>query len=294
MLSTPSLSAEAASGSTGPSDASRLFPALAAVAAYAVLFWEPLRMLVWDWLHNPDAGYGLLLAPLALVLAYRRGRAPQAAPQPRLGLAILVAAVLLRYVSGIAAEWFTMRFSALLAAVGIIVFLLGLRQVRHWWLPLALLALSIPLPAVVLGSLALPLQFQASAMGAAMMRWRHVPVLLQGNVIHLPGRALFVTEACSGLRSLTALLSLGLLIGGLWLRSPVLRALLVLLAIPVAMVLNGIRIFLTGFLVYYVSPELGEGVMHYTEGMAIFVAAFAILGAIAFAMVQLERAWRTP
>lgn len=283
-----------ASAVVAPRD-SRALPALATAVAFAVLFWTPLAMLVHDWLHDPDAGHGLLLAPLAVVLAYRRGRAPDAAESPRLGIAILVTAVVLRYVSGVAAEWFTMRFSALLAAVGLVVFLMGLRQVRHWWLPFALLALSIPLPAVVLGSLALPLQFQASQMGAALMRWRHVPVLLQGNVIQLPGQhALFVTEACSGLRSLTALLALGVLIGGLWLRFPVLRALLVAVAVPVAMLLNGVRIFLTGFLVYYVNPELGEGLMHYTEGWAIFVAAFAILGALAFAMLKLEDAFGRP
>jgi exosortase len=152
-----------------------------------------------------------------------------------------------------------------------------------------LFVLSIPLPVVVLGSIALPLQFQASRMGAAMLEWRHVPVLLQGNVIYLPGRTLFVTEACSGLRSLASLLALGVLIGGLWLRYPVARLLLVLLALPVAMVLNGIRVFLTGFLVYFVDPKLGDGFMHMTEGWIIFVVAFAILGGCAWAIAQAEQ-----
>ncbi|MGH3114222.1 MAG: exosortase/archaeosortase family protein, partial [Gaiellaceae bacterium] len=85
----------------------------------------------------------------------------------------------------------------------------GFGQLRRWWLPAALLALSIPIPALVTNALALPLQFKASSMGAALLDWRHVPVRLAGNVIQLPGRQLFVTEACSGLRSLTALLALG-------------------------------------------------------------------------------------
>jgi exosortase/archaeosortase family protein len=57
--------------------------------------------------------------------------------------------------------------------------------------------------------------------------------------------------------------------------------LLIAAAIPVAMLLNGIRVFLTGFLVFYVDPKLGEGFMHVTEGWIIFVVAFAILGGIA-------------
>ncbi|MBA2671483.1 MAG: archaeosortase/exosortase family protein, partial [Gemmatimonadetes bacterium] len=57
---------------------------------------------------------------------------------------------------------------------------------------------------------------------------------------------------------------------------------------PVAMVLNGIRVFLTGFLVYFVDPSLGEGFMHLTEGWIIFVIAFAILGAMAWLMTRVE------
>ena len=103
--------------------------------------------------------------------------------------------------------------------MGLVVVPSGCQAARALVAPLALLVLSIPLPVVVVGSLALPLQLKASQLGAALLRWRHVPVAVAGNVIHLPGRSLFVTEACSGLRSLTALVALGVLTGGLWLRS---------------------------------------------------------------------------
>lgn len=246
-------------------------------------------MLFHDWWNNPEAGHGLLLAPLALYLAWKHGLRSDAKAQPLLGISVLLMAVLSRYVAGLAVEWFTMRMSMMLALAGLVVFWYGVRQLVHWWLPSVLLLLSVPLPEVVLGSLALPLQFKASQMGAALLEWRHVPVYLSGNVIQLPGRSLFVTEACSGLRSLTSLISLGVLIGGMWLRYPVTRVLLVALSVPVAMLLNGIRVFLTGFLVFFVDPKLGEGFMHMTEGWIIFVAAFGILGGIAWMLVQLEQ-----
>ena len=119
-----------------------------------------------------------------------------------------------------------------------------------------------------------------------------MPVLLAGNVIHLPGRSLFVTEACSGLRSLTALISLGLLIGGLWLATFWARALLVAVTIPVAMAVNGVRVFLTGFIAYFIDPELSEGFMHYTEGWALFIVAFAALGLFGWMLLNLERLGR--
>lgn len=247
-----------------------------------------MATLARDWWSDPDAGHGLLLFPVAVWLAWKSGWAP-ARPQPRLGLALLVAAVLLRYLSGLAAELFTMRASLALAALALIVYWRGVGQVLRWWLPVSLVALSIPLPAVIIGTLALPLQLKASEWGAALLELRHVPVRLAGNVIQLPGRSLFVTEACSGLRSLTALLALGLLVGGLWLRTWWGRTILVASAIPVAMVLNAVRIFLTGFLVYFVDPRLAEGVMHYSEGWALFVVAFAILGVATWLITRLER-----
>jgi len=100
---------------------------------------------------------------------------------------------------------------------------------------------------------------------------------------------LFVTEACSGLRSLTALIALSLLLGGLGLRTVWLRVLLVATAIPVALALNACRIFGTGFLVYFVDGRFGDGFLHVTQGWALFVPAFVILATLARGLERLER-----
>lgn len=263
-----------------------------ATAAGIVLFALPATTLVRDWWNDSEAGHGLLLAPLALWLAWRRGLSPARAPNILLGTAMLLAAVLLRYVGGLAAELFTLRFSMMLGLLGATVFAWGIPQLRRWWLSFALLLLSIPLPVLVTNALALPLQFKASSMGAALLAWRDVPVKLSGNVILLPGRQLFVTEACSGLRSLAALLSLGVLVGGLWLRAPLARVIVLAFTIPVAILVNAIRVFLTGFLVYFVDPKMGEGFLHLTEGWLLFVVAFGILGSLAWAASKVEQRLR--
>ncbi len=275
-----------------PSRAAAWGPIVIGALAFAVLFWAPFTTLLRDWWSDPEAGHGLLLGPIALIIAWKRGIDPEARGRPILGVSLLAFAVVLRYLSSLAAELFTMRASMLLAVCALVIYAYGFRQVIRWWLPFTLLALSIPLPSVVLGTIALPLQLHASRMGAALLEARHVPVLLSGNVLHLPGRALFVTEACSGLRSLTSLLAIGVLISGMWLRLPVLRVIIIALTIPIAVLLNGIRVFLTGFLVYFVDPRLGDGLMHYTEGWVMFVIAFAILGAMAWVLVQIDSRWK--
>lgn len=262
---------------------------LATVITFGVLFAQPFLNTAVTWWRDPEAGHGLLLVPLALVLMWRTGLDAEARPNRALGLILLAGAVAIRYVAALAADPFLSRSAMFLALAALVIWAWGLRQVRTWWLPVALVALSVPLPDVVLGSLALPLQLKASSIGAALLSWRGLPVHLDGNVIRIPGHDLFVTEACSGLRSLTALLSIGVLLGGLLLRSAWARTAIILLAIPVAVVVNGIRVFITGFLVAFVDPSLADGFTHMTEGWLLFMVAFAILAVMAWLALHLER-----
>lgn len=272
------------------SDAAGRIAVACSAVLFVLVFARPAASLGLEWWNDPEAGHGLLLFPAALWLAWRRGLAPQRRPQPFLGAALLGLALLLRLAADLAAELFTLRLSLVGALAAMVVFHLGLRQVRHWWLPTLLLALAVPLPELLRSALALPLQFQASELGAALLRAREVPVTLAGNIISLPnGHRLFVTEACSGLRSLTALLSLSVLIGGLWLQRPWARVLLVAYAVPVAVAINGVRVFLTGFLVYFIDPRWGEGFMHLTEGWLLFVVSLGFTGLGAAGLAALER-----
>jgi exosortase len=263
-------------------------PLAVAISAFLVLFADPLRTLWRDWWNNPDAGHGLLLVPVALWLAWRGGLVARR-PQPVAGALVLTGAILLRWASGLAAELFTMRFAGWLALIGLLLFVAGWRQVRHWWLPLTLLLLAIPLPGVLTNAMAIPLQFRASELGTALIEWRDIPVRTTGNVILIPGQRLFVAEACSGLRSLTALLSLGVMVGGIYLQSWTGRGLLLALTIPIAVAVNSVRIFLTAFLMYFVDPALGQGFMHTSEGWALFVGALGLVALAALLIRQVER-----
>lgn len=264
-------------------------PLWGALAAFVALFATTMAGLGREWWNNPDAGHGLLLVPLALWLGYRTGLDRTSKPAPWWGLLALLVSVLLRFAGALAVEQFSQRVALLGGLTGLILFFFGWRQLMRWWLPASLLILSIPLPAIILNQLALPLQLQASRMGAALLEWRQIPVRLAGNVILLPGHQLFVTEACSGLRSLTALISLGVLLGALWLRSPWLRVLLLAAAIVMAVMVNAVRVFLTGFFVFFISPEMGKGFLHLSEGWLLFVVSFGVLGGVTLMFRSLER-----
>ncbi len=283
---------DAAAPAAGAAVRSRLFPAFpvaarAALIAFAVLFFDTFRDLLGQWWSNPDAGQGLLLAPVCVWLAYRSGVGPTSG-RPRIGTTLLVLAVILRLAGTLGGEYFTMRVSLIVAMAGLVVYWRGLPQLRRWWLPFVVGALAIPLPAVLLNTLAIPLQLLASKIGSALISWRDIPFQLNGNVIDIPGHRLFVAEACSGLRSLTALLSLGVLIGGMFLGKGWSRIALICLTIPIAVFLNGARIFLTAFLIYFVDPSFGKGFMHLSEGWLIFVVAFGAVGIVGMLLRAIE------
>ena len=67
------------------------------------------------------------------------------------------------------------------------------------------------------------------------------------------------------------------------------RALIVLLTFPVAIVLNGVRVFLTAFLMHFVSADMGTGFMHVTEGWLLFLVSLCALAVLAWLAASAER-----
>ena len=187
-------------------------------ALFVVCFAPVIYGLIVAWLTIPDAAHGILIAPVAVWLAWKSGVVAEAQPARWAGAILILVAVLANLFGRVAGVETIPRAAFLMALVGLTLWFTGWRQILAWWLPFVLIALTIPLPESIIASMTLPLQETAAKMGAAMLSWRHIPVLLSGNVIRLPGHTLFVSEACSGLRSLTALLSMAILVGALFLK----------------------------------------------------------------------------
>ena len=259
------------------------------VALFLLCFAPVIWGLIDAWLNIPDAAHGILIAPVAVWLAWRDGLIENPRPARWAGALIVVVAVVASLFGRVAGVDTIPRAAFWIGVVGLVVWYAGWRQVMAWWLPFLLLGLTIPLPESIIASLTFPLQGVAAKLGAAMLSTRHIPVLLAGNVIRLPGHTLFVSEACSGLRSLTALLSMAILVGALFLRYPISRILMVALAVLLAIVVNGVRIFMTGFLVFFVDPKLGEGFMHITEGYLLFLVSLSILALLTWGFTWVER-----
>jgi exosortase len=135
----------------------------------------------------------------------------------------------------------------------------------------------IPIPAIIFNQVAFPLQLLASRFGEMALLASQIPVLREGNVIHLANTSLEVAEACSGIRSLISLLTLGIVYGyftdsRLWVRIA-----LALGTIPIAIAANGIRVAGTGVAAHYYGAEAAQGFFHSFSGWIIFIAAFIMM-----------------
>lgn len=258
----------------------RLTAAVVAVTgAFSLLYQDVLVKLAHDWATDDNYSHGFLIVPLALYFGWQRREALARSPRrpSLLGLLIIVGSIAVMVVGVLGAELFLTRISMLGVVVGFILFLFGFPYVRIVSFPLALLLLMIPLPAIIFNQIAFPLQLIASKFGAAMLMGLNVPVFREGNIIVLPHTVLEVAEACSGIRSLISLLTLGIVYGYFADSRLGVRVTLAAATVPIAIIANGLRVAGTGFAAHVFSPAAAQGFFHTFSGWLVFVASFAML-----------------
>jgi exosortase len=241
----------------------------------AVLYGPVLLKLTGDWRDNATYSHGFLVPPIALFLVWQqRDRLTRMTPRPAAAGLVLLAAGLGLFVLGtLGAELFLTRVSLLFVLAGTVAFVCGWAHLRIVAFPIAILLFMIPLPAIVFDRIAVSLQLVASMLGAGLLHASGYGVVRHGNVLMLPTIALEVTDACSGIRSLVSLLLVTVLAGWLGERSIWRRMLVALLAIPLAIVLNGVRIAATGVAATWFGPAAAAGLPHEVAGWLVFVAA---------------------
>ena len=99
----------------------------------------------------------------------------------------------------------------------------------------------------------------------------------RGLIFILPQVSIEVAKECSGIRSTQALLITCLLAGHLFLRANWRRAALLVAAVPVLIIKNGVRIATLTLLAVRVDPSFLTGRLHHQGGFVFFALAMLIL-----------------
>jgi exosortase len=254
------------------------------------------------WWQDENYSHGLLI-PFIIGYILWAGRDSLARtekrPRAAMGAAFVALALAVLWAGTAGAELFVQRTSLVLLLAGLCLYFWGWRLLRAVAVPLLLFALAIPIPAIVFNKVAFPLQLFASRCAVWVMQAVGIPVLRDGNVIELyplgaaTTKKLEVVEACSGIRSLMTLVTLAVVFA--YFTSPsnngggaggdrrlsryaALRAVLIVLAaVPIAIITNAARVSGTGVLARYYGTQVADGFFHEFSGWVIYVAAFLLL-----------------
>lgn len=264
--------------------------AVALLVAFGAIYGPILYWMGVNWAEVEDYSHGFLIVPLAVYFAWERRRQLRRAPIAGSwwGLPPLLFSVASLTVGRLGVEFMTMRVSFVFGLIGLVLLLLGRRVFEILAFPILFLFLMIPLPQSIVNVVAFPLQLIAADAAVDGLYWIGIPALREGNIIHLANHTLFVAQACSGLRSLMALITLGVVFAYFFRRSWGERIVIVGSAIPIAILVNAFRVFLTGVLTAWLGPEAAGGWIHTTEGLFTFGIAFVLLLVEA---ALLERIW---
>ena len=298
------MNATGSSAVVHPRTWSEFIPPLARVriavvsALLAVAYWGPIsHSLVKRWLNDGNWSHGWLVPVFSMYfLATRREELFRSRPKPSYVGAIILLLSLVGYF--VSAWWWSMRYPQAVSIVGSIfgvtLLLGGWGVMRVVWFPILFLLLAIPLPQWLYAELTQGLQGWASAAAAAIMPV-FVPGLwteAQAVVIDyaLPGGApgrLNVAEACSGMRLMSAFVTLGVAMAYLGYRPAWQRVVMVLSCIPIAVVCNTIRVTTTGLFFVYGHEELAMGTPHQLLGILMLVIALGLYALIGYVLSHL-------
>jgi exosortase len=236
-------------------------------------------MFIYDWSNDDNYSHGFLVPFIVAYLIWtKKDTLRKLSPQPSLlGLPVLLAGLSMYVVGTIGAEWFLKRFSLVIVIAGLVLYLYGKTFFRELLFPIVFLFFMVPLPAIIYKGLAFQLQLFVSFVSAKLIPLAGVALYREGNILYVSTGPLAVEEACSGMRSIMALLALSSLFAYLMYESRLKQWILVAFALPIAVVTNIIRVTTTGIMAHYWGKEFAEGILHESFGWLVFVIAFGLL-----------------
>jgi exosortase len=235
---------------------------------------------MWErWAGDPQYSHGFLVPVFALVVLWsRRERLPrQLGSSPWWGFGLLALAGLMRF----AAAYFYLEpldgLSLLPVLFGLCLVLGGVPLVRWCWPAVAFLGFMLPLPFQVEMALSGPLRRMATIASTFALQTLGFPALAEGNIIYIDDVRLGVIDACNGLGMLFTFFALATA-AALIIDRPLLdKGVVLVSAIPIALIVNIIRITATGVAHLTLGQEFGKLLMHDLAGWLMMPLALGLM-----------------
>jgi exosortase D (VPLPA-CTERM-specific) len=243
------------------------------------LYLQTFRYLGGQLVKSQDLNYALLIPFIIIYLIWEKRDRLRSIPllPSWAGLVPCILGLALFWLGELGGEYYTQYIAFVLLLAGSIWISLGFPYTKEMGFPLTILILMFPLPHLLIQTLTARLQLLSSQIGVLFLHLVGKSAYREGNIIDLGFNKLQVVEACSGLRYLLPLLVLALLLGHFTRRSIWQRVVLFFSAFPIAVLINALRIALTGVLSEIWGVQATEGFFHDFEGVFIFMLALGFL-----------------
>jgi len=270
------------------------------------VYWHTIRtQLVYRWVNDGTWSYGFLVPLISGYFLYdRREQLARVRPVPSLpGLAVLIGS--LAMYTACMFRWIPFDYFRPLSLIGsvfgLVLFLGGWGVIRVTWFAILFLAFSVPIPKTIFVELTRPLQMLASHVTASVLGvFPDVHAEVSGVVIDytygLTSGQLNVEEACSGMRSMMAIVTLGVAMSYLGRREVWQRIVLVVACVPIAVCCNVLRVTVTGLLHVFATSAVGKALHfewflgptpHAMFGLVMFLVAMGLFALTAWVLDHL-------
>lgn len=265
---------------------------IAVVCAAVPVFWFGLVSLGDAW-STPEYSHGPLIPIVSAYLFLRDMRSiPYAPVETRnrwLGVWVVVFAMILALIGNLSRIPDIVTYALIIWIWGMILVSFGAHRGKQLWPGVLHLVFMLPLPNFIYWKLSIFLQGVSSEIGVWIVRLMDIPVFLDGNIIDLGIYKLQVAEACSGLRYLFPIMSFSYIFSLLYQGPKWHKAILLLSAAPITVLMNSFRIGVIGVLVDSYGIEHAEGFLHAFEGWVIFGACVGILFLMSIGLQRISK-----
>jgi exosortase len=248
-------------------------------AVLGTVYYPELYSMSMIWASKKEYSHGFLVPLIsAYIIWTKRQELRDAIVTPEWkGLAVLITGVFLYIAGNVAFESFVRQISFIVTILGLIYYLLGKEMLRHLIFPVGYLFFMIPLPYIIMNSVAIQLSLIDATVTFKVLRFFGMPIFQDGANLELPNISLSVADLCTGILSLVAIITLSVFYAYMTQRRFIFCVALVFIAIPVAIVSNMFRLIMTVGLAYVYGEQALSSAIHEFHGTANFLINVALL-----------------
>jgi len=255
-----------------------------------VLYWRIVPDMVLQWKQDENYSHGFLVPLIAGYFLWQSWPElkDRAVAPSNWGFVVLVLGLLQLLIAWVGTEYFTMRSSLIVLIAALVLLLFGWQLLKEMALPIGYLIFMVPIPYIIYDMVAFPLKLFVTKVSVWFLQLCGVIVMREGNIIMFPSTTLEVADACSGIRSILSLLALAVAYS-FFIQIPAkFRVLVMLMALPIAVFTNALRVIITGFLAQWWGAKAAEGFFHEFAGLAVFALAMVLLVGLGMLLKKLS------